>query len=173
MRFQYLKGAIQSRLPRRDRRRLNPFQYLKGAIQSWVAQGVVSVDRVAFNTSKVRFRDSHDPNCAEVNHLSIPQRCDSEATPRGRVHRYVSLSIPQRCDSELGLSLDRTEDQDFQYLKGAIQSGSNVDDAWRLLTFNTSKVRFREIRVLTASNYCRTFNTAKVRFRATLTKSRW
>jgi len=85
-------------------------------------QDAVSPPRVTFNTSKVRFRAPRWHWTGQREHLSIPQRCDSESSTYVEYPAVCVLSIPQRCDSESAVGARPRRSRRFQYLKGAIQS---------------------------------------------------
>ena len=122
------------------------FQYLKGAIQR-PARPARRDPGPTFNTSKVRFRV-----------------CEATA----RFSASGRLSIPQRCDSEDRLLLRlKNENENFQYLKGAIQSIALSPTSGRVSPLSIpQRCDSERPRWTPRDARPRSFNTSKVRFRA-------
>ncbi len=120
--FQYLQGAIQTRVDAVLSGNFILFQYLQGAIQTQ-ARRAVDAQISAFQYLQGAIQTSHAITpFAWLEDVSIPARCDSDVVGVPITILGVQVSIPARCDSD-------------------VHHGSRKKAT--LPCFNTCKVRFR------------------------------
>ena len=86
------------------------------------ARRTAGARRPSFNTTTVRFRRIRDSHALQSEHLSTPQRDDSDGD-----------RAMERAMNAMG----------FQHLKGTIQTEAQSSRRRRFQTFNTTMVRFR------------------------------